>query len=66
MTVQGQWLDACSRRIRELQPDLSNTQADQTAIRLWYQDGSPTYRAMHPVAAAESWHRRSRLQRPKP
>lgn len=52
------WLDTCARRLCEIEPSMTAFDADRLAARLWFgSTGMPLYRAMHPVAAAEAWHR---------
>jgi hypothetical protein len=57
------WLEACARRIGELDASMESLGAEQVAIRLWYgSDTLASYRDMHPVAAAESWLQAYRTQ----
>jgi hypothetical protein len=53
---QAFWLQVCARRISELEPGLMDWEAHQIAVRLlWGREWPPSWREMHPVAAAEAW-----------
>jgi hypothetical protein len=50
------WLDACARRLTELEGNISVTSADRIATRIWNTKVPICYRHEHPVLAAESWY----------
>jgi hypothetical protein len=50
------WLDACARRLTELEGDMSVASADRIATRISHTKVPVCYRHEHPVLAAESWY----------
>lgn len=58
------WLESCANRIQELDASIARWDAEQIAVRLrWGLEWPPAWRVMHPVAAAEAWHREQRTIR---
>lgn len=56
-TALMHWLDACARRLGELDRSLPPEAASRAALRLWCSsEPAQVFRRMHPVAAAEAWH----------
>lgn len=49
------WIDACARRLTELD-NMTPESADRIAMRLWHTVAPVFYRQGHPVLAAESWY----------
>ncbi len=50
------WLDACARRLTELEGDISVASAGRIATRIWHTEVPVCFRQEHPVFAAESWY----------
>ena len=52
---QLNWIDACSRRLTELE-SMTPESADRIAMRIWHTKAPMVYRHEHPVLAAEGWY----------
>lgn len=59
---QSWWLESCARRLTELDAAIDELTASQIAIRIWFlgfrnRAIGGAEQGVHPVAAAEAWHR---------